>query len=51
MKTVFLHYHLFKNAGASLDAALKENFSDADNEWVTKEFPAQPTKNREQVKQ
>jgi hypothetical protein len=51
MKTVILHYHLFKNAGTSLDAALKENFSEADGEWVTKEFPAQPAKNREQVKQ
>jgi len=51
MKTVILHYHLFKNAGTSLDAAFKENFSEADGEWVTKEFAAQPAKNREQVKQ
>ncbi|MBE7213920.1 sulfotransferase family 2 domain-containing protein [Shewanella benthica] len=51
MKTVILHYHLFKNAGTSLDAAFKENFSEVDGEWVTKEFPAQPAVNREQVKQ
>lgn len=51
MKTVILHYHLFKNAGTSLDAALKENFSEENGEWVTKEFPAQPAKNREQLKQ
>ena len=51
MKTVILHYHLFKNAGTSLDAALKENFSEEKGEWVTKEFPGQPAKNREQLKQ
>lgn len=51
MRTVILHYHLFKNAGTSLDAAFKENFSEANGEWVTKEFPAQPIKNREQLKQ
>lgn len=33
---VILHYHLFKNAGTSLDAVLKRNFGDA---WVTAEFP------------
>lgn len=49
MRTVILHYHLFKNAGTSLDAAFKENFKG--DEWVTKEFPAQPNKNREQVRQ
>ncbi|GGP85070.1 sulfotransferase family 2 domain-containing protein [Shewanella ulleungensis] len=51
MKTVILHYHLFKNAGTSLDAAFKENFSEEKGEWVTKEFPAQPAKNREELKQ
>ena len=45
MKTVILHYHLFKNAGTSLDAAFKENFSEESGEWVTKEFPAQPSQN------
>jgi len=49
MKTVILHYHLFKNAGTSLDAAFKENFKGG--EWVTAEFSAQPAKNREMVKQ
>jgi hypothetical protein len=51
MRKVILHYHLFKNAGTSLDAAFKENFSEEKGEWVTKEFPAQPALNREQVKQ
>jgi hypothetical protein len=51
MRTIILHYHLFKNAGTSLDAAFKENFSEEKGEWVTKEFPAQPALNREQVKQ
>ncbi|MGR5322976.1 hypothetical protein ACP3VW_03595 [Vibrio sp. DNB22_17_1] len=51
MKTIILHYHLFKNAGTSLDAAFKENFSEEKGEWVTKEFPANPTQNREQLKQ
>lgn len=30
-----LHYHLFKNAGTSLDGILKENVND---KWLTKEF-------------
>lgn len=33
---VILHYHLFKNAGTSLDAVLKRAFP---GEWVTAEFP------------
>jgi hypothetical protein len=51
MKTVILHYHLFKNAGTSLDASFKDNFSEAEGEWVTKELPSQPKQNREQLKQ
>ena len=51
MKAVILHYHLFKNAGTSLDAAFKDNFSEAKGEWLTKEFSSQPMKNREQLKQ
>lgn len=47
MRKVILHYHLFKNAGTSLDAAFKENV--APDEWVTKEFPGQPKANRDQV--
>lgn len=49
MRKVILHYHLFKNAGTSLDAAFKENFKG--DEWVTEEFLGQPVKNREMVKQ
>ncbi len=35
IRTVILHYHLFKNAGTSLDQILKRNFPDS---WVTAEF-------------
>jgi hypothetical protein len=35
MRKVILHYHLFKNAGTSIDAMLKRNFGIA---WVTREF-------------
>jgi hypothetical protein len=35
MRTVILHYHLFKNAGTSLDRILKNSFP---KHWVTKEF-------------
>lgn len=35
-RTVILHYHLFKNAGTSLDQILQQNFGDR---WVTAEFP------------
>lgn len=38
MRTVILHYHLFKNAGTSLDTVLKQNFGDR---WVTQEFSGQ----------
>lgn len=47
MRRVILHYHLFKNAGTSLDATFKENFEPG--EWVTKEFSPHPELNREQV--
>ena len=36
-RTVILHYHLFKNAGTSVDRLLKDNVADR---WVTGEFPA-----------
>jgi hypothetical protein len=36
VRTIILHYHLFKNAGTSIDAILKQNFGD---KWVTREFP------------
>ncbi|RMF37241.1 MAG: hypothetical protein D6754_09885, partial [Alphaproteobacteria bacterium] len=38
-RTVILHYHLFKNAGTSLDEVLKRNFADR---WVTREFDGLP---------
>ena len=49
MRNVILHYHLFKNAGTSLDQILKDNF---DDRWVTKEFPgsSRPEGNTEMVK-
>ena len=36
MTTALFHYHLFKNAGTSLDSILKENFG---SRWTTAEFP------------
>jgi hypothetical protein len=35
-RTIILHYHLFKNAGTSVDAILRRKFGDR---WVTREFP------------
>lgn len=51
MRKVIFHYHLFKNAGTSLDSTLKENFREDLGEWVTREFPANQKENREQVRQ
>lgn len=34
-RQIILHYHLFKNAGTSIDEILKSNFGD---KWVTAEF-------------
>ena len=34
-RTIILHYHLFKNAGTSIDSILQENFGE---QWITKEF-------------
>lgn len=48
-RKIIFHYHLFKNAGTSIDAALKEAFGEKN--WVTKEFPNNPTKNRTEVKE
>lgn len=42
-RAAILHYHLFKNAGTSLDALLKEQFP---GRWVTAEFPGDPVANR-----
>ena len=46
MKTIILHYHLFKNAGTSIDQILKKNFKE---KWVTKEFTGK--NNTEDVQQ
>lgn len=45
MKTrkVILHYHLFKNAGTSLDASLKLYFSKG--KWLTQEFSSNRERN------
>lgn len=37
-RTVLIHYHLFKNAGSSVDHILRANFGDR---WLTAEFPLQ----------
>lgn len=41
-RTIILHYHLFKNAGTSVDAILKRNFG---TRWVTREFPVRGDNN------
>lgn len=46
MRKLIFHYHLFKNAGTSVDALLKANFS---GRWVTKEFTNTYDINAEQV--
>lgn len=38
-RVVVFHFHLFKNAGSSIDELLRKNFGD---KWVTKEFPYSP---------
>lgn len=45
-RTVILHYHLFKNAGTSLDGILRENFG---SRWVTAEFSTATGDNSPQV--
>ena len=47
-RTIILHYHLFKNAGTSVDAILKRIFGDR---WVTREFPAMRGNNTAMVEQ
>lgn len=46
-RVVILHYHLFKNAGTSLDALLQSQFPGG---WETQEFPSQPAANRRAVR-
>lgn len=48
LRTIILHYHLFKNAGTSVDAILKRNFGD---KWVTREFPPLGGSNTELVQE
>ncbi len=43
MRTIILHYHLFKNAGTSLDRILQKNFGAG---WVTAEFDGKGGDNR-----
>ncbi len=43
-----MHYHLFKNAGTSVDDVLTSNFGDR---WVTREFPEMNINNTEAVEQ
>src|SRR5262249_29168921 len=44
-RCVLIHYHLFKNAGSSIDAILQQNFSDR---WISLEFPARRGTNQEE---
>lgn len=46
MRKIIFHYHLFKNAGTSLDVLLKKNFP---NSWVSKEFTGTASTRREAV--
>lgn len=46
MRTIILHYHLFKNAGTSLDRVLQLNFDEA---WIDHEFPLQQGDNSDLV--
>ncbi len=45
-RTIILHYHLFKNAGTSLDLILQRNFG---TRWVTAEFAGEGAANTAQV--
>lgn len=42
-RALILHYHLFKNAGTSVDAMLKANFGDR---WASQEFDSAPPKEK-----
>ncbi len=45
-RTIIVHYHLFKNAGTSVDTILQRNFP---GRWVTREFPYIGGKNTTQL--
>jgi len=46
-RKIILHYHLFKNAGTSLDGAFKKTL--LAGQWVTKEFPVGAAQNQKAV--
>ena len=48
MRTVILHYHLFKNAGTSVDHVLRRNFPGG---WISTEFPGNGGNNTVDVAQ
>ncbi|NNE51839.1 MAG: sulfotransferase family 2 domain-containing protein [Sulfitobacter sp.] len=48
MRTAILHYHLFKNAGTSVDQLLRHNFPDG---WDSREFPGQGGNNTALVRE
>jgi SAM-dependent methyltransferase len=39
-RPIIIHYHLFKNAGTSVDAILRQNFGAA---WTSREYPPRST--------
>ncbi len=43
-RKVLIHYHMFKNAGTSVDAILRRNFG---NRWINTEFPPQGQANHQ----
>ena len=45
-RKLLLHYHLFKNAGTSVDAILRRNFGDR---WVNVEFPPPAKANHQEA--
>jgi hypothetical protein len=48
MRKIIFHYHLFKNAGTSIDALLKTNFA---HQWLSAEFNHAYALNQQQVSQ
>ena len=47
-KTIVLHYHLFKNAGTSIDSCFKDSLNDG--EWITREFTGSLVKKRKDLR-
>lgn len=45
-RRLLLHYHLFKNAGTSVDAILRRNFGDR---WINTEFPPRGQVNHQEA--